>query len=197
MRNLEILFTFHAKREGVILANRSYIYAHSPGDDPDYRDLGEWKSNVPLAHKILVGFDNDTTQSMLWTVDEEIAVTGDAEQGLAALEAFLNWLEPHITDDHFTDQKARALKLLRKEDRQGIHFHLEPGEVYELTGLELDAMHRETRRLADDASRIAEAALKLAKTDAHFIGSGYEHLASDWEETLGLYFPGVLFFHVG
>lgn len=179
------------------MANRSYIYAHAPGEEPDYRDLGEWKSAVPLAHKILVGFDTDTTQSILWTVDEEIAITGDADQGLAALEAFLEWLEPHITDDHFADQKTRSLKLLRQKDRQGSHFHLEPGEVYELMGLDLDEMQRETRRLAVESSRAADAALAVAESGASFIGSGYEHLASDWEETLGLYFTGVLYFHVG
>jgi hypothetical protein len=181
------------------MANRSYIYAHQPGAEPEYRDLGEWKSNVPIAHLVLVGCGAQPVPSMLWDVDEKIALRGDAERGLAALEGLLDWLEPRVDDPSFAQEKERALAMLQKDDRGGEFFHLEPGEVYDLMALSLPEMEAETERLAARALELGTAALSLADPNVPPDAGVFESLGleSSWEEELGLYFPGVLYFHVG
>lgn len=181
------------------MANRSYIYAYQPNGEPLYRDLGEWKSDVPLAHLLLVGQGTEAVQSMLWSVDERIALQGDAASGLALLRDFLAWLEPQLDAD-FAREKERALEVLERADRAGERYHLEPGEVYELMMLSLPEMEDETLRYARRAQQLAAEARCLIDAGATLEQSElYEirQLATSWRETLGLYFLGVLYFHVG
>lgn len=180
------------------MANRSYIYAYQPGGEPEYRDLGEWKTHVPLIHLLMVGIDTQPVRSMLWDVEETIALQGDAQRGLEVLENWLDWLEPQMDRPGFLQEKTRAMEMLRREDRRGARFHLEPGEVFDLMGLSLEEMQRETDRLAMQAQRHGVDACRVVEEGMRLEDSAFARLQEGWEdEEHGLYFPGVLYFHVG
>jgi hypothetical protein len=182
------------------MANRSYLYTHHPGEDPEYRDLAEWKVNPPVAHFLLVGANPAICSSAIWEVDAKIAIKGDATQSRPLFVAFLNWLEQQLPED-FGNASEEAKRWLTRPDRQGTHFHLELGEIYELMGLELDEMERETVSNAALAQSLFEEVRRLVETDGATLNDAVcariKGLKSNWKEQLGLYFSDVLYFHLG
>ena len=210
------------------MANRSYLYSYHPGTDNTVRDLAEWKTNVPVAHYLLVSSNPAPVKSEIWTVDEKIAIRGDAEPGRDLLFRFLTWLEPQICgssvdglgdlflegmqefQDHpdleqavpeLIRQSKQARELLLRDDRLGSHYHLELGEIYELSGYELHEMEDAALRDAADAQAIGDEVRKLLETPGSscddFTGYHLKQINASWEETLGLYFTGILYFHMG
>ena len=182
------------------MSNRSYLYTYHPREKPRFRDFAEWATDPPLAHLLLVGAEATPCRSAIWKVRENIAIRGDARQTRPVLLAFMDWLEPQLPRG-YREAADRARPMLLRADRQGTGFHLEPGEIYELMGLELDEMEEETASYASRAEALFEEARRLVTTQGTELQDSTDErirgLADDWEDRLGLYFPGILYFHLG
>lgn len=182
------------------MANRAYLYTHHPNEDPEYRDLAEWSYEVPIAHLLLVGADPAPCSSAIWQVDARIAIQGDAEQSHPVFIRFLRWLEPKLPEGfHAAAREART--FLARPDRQGRHYHLELGEVYDAMGLSLEEMEKHTRanaalaqELFEETNRLLDAA---AATLADVNHPRLKGLSTSWFERLGLRFSDVLYHHLG
>ena len=182
------------------MANRSYLYGYKAGETPEHRDLSEWKTNVPLLHLLLVGVDVEPVPTAIWSVEEKIALSGDAPGGLDLFTRFLEWLAPRMgaQAEEFARYRAEALELLgRREDER---YHLELGEIFELSGYELDEMEAQTRGFAGQAAGIVTEAERLMSEPGAELADSTDWLlreAADMNGSLGLYFPGILYFHLG
>lgn len=181
------------------MSNRSYLYTYHPREEPRFRDLAEWKTDPPLAH-LLVGAKATLCRSAIWEVRKKIAIRGDARQSRPMFLAFLDWLEPQLPAA-FREAADEARAMLLRVDRQGTGFHLELGEIYELMGLEPDAMEEETASTAIMAEALFEEVRRLVETEGTTLRDSsikeIRGLADDWQERLGLCFTGILYFHVG
>ena len=182
------------------MANRSYLYGHKEGATPEHRDLGEWRTNVPLSHLLLVGTDPTPVASAIWSVEEKIALSGDAARGRELMAAFLDWLEPQMTAhaEEFARKKEEVLELLGR--RQDDRFHLELGEIFQLGGYELSEMESETQYYARNAASLVQDVERLLDTPGSTVADANDWLvkeATDMHESLGLSFLGILYFHLG
>lgn len=184
------------------MANRSYLYMCHPGEMPMYRDVAEWADQVPLAHLLLVGVDTVVCPSAIWPVDVEIALEGHAAQSRPLFLAFLDWLAPQLPAD-FGEIAARVRTCLMRPDRQGASYHLEPGEIYELQGLDLKAMAGATVDLAVQARALVEEVRGLVTMEGgpRTLGDARDirlrELRSHWDTDLGLDVADVLYMHLG
>lgn len=182
------------------MANRSYIYGYKEGATPEHRDLGEWRTNVPLLHLLLVGADPTPVRSAIWGVEERIALSGDAGLGRALLTSFLDWLEPQMTADveEFGRKKAEVLELLARRDDD--RYHLELGEIFELGGYELSEMEGETSYYAGNARSLVADVERLLAIPGSTVADANDWMlqeATNMHESLGLSFLGILYFHLG
>jgi hypothetical protein len=182
------------------MANRSYLYSYYPDQTPLYRDLSEWRSDIPLSHLLLIGFETEIRASLIWDADG-IALTGKANEGRDLLLKFIDWLSPQINSSSFEEAVANTKDYLLRPTHQGTHFHLEPGEIYDLQALDLDGMVKYTKYNAALANEIFLEISQVISTpdttcDAlkHFM---LKNLKTDWENTLGLHFTYVLYWHLG
>ncbi len=180
------------------MANRSYLYTRHTGDDVEYRDIAEWSHDVPAAHLILVGSGSTPVQSAIWTVDEKIAIDGDASQTRPTFLTLLDWLEPQV-DKGFARAAAEAREYLNRPDRQGDKFHLELGEIYELDGLDLPDMEAATTANAQLAQELYADVKRVLETAGSTIDT-FRHptlrAINNWEEQFGCYFSHVLWFNL-
>ena len=181
------------------MANRSYLYTRHTGDEVEFRDIAEWNYDIPVAHLILVGADPTPCKSAIWTVDEKIAIEGDARITRPLFLRLLEWLTPQV-DAGFASAAKEARDYLTRADRQGDKFHLELGEIYELEGLDLPAMEAATESNASLADEVFLDVKRVLETDGSTIDAfGHERLRaiSNWEEQFGCYFSHVLYFNLG
>lgn len=181
------------------MANRSYLYTRHTGDDVEFRDIAEWNYEVPVAHLVLVGANPTPCKSAIWTVDEKIAIEGDANITRPLFLKLLDWLEPQA-DAGFANAANEAREYLTRADRQGDRFHLELGEIYELEGLDLPEMETATSSNAALAEELFLDVNRVLETEGSTTAS-FEHerlrSISNWEEQLGCYFSHVLYFNLG
>ena len=181
------------------MANRSYLYTYHPDDPNPYRDLSEWKSNPPLSHYLLVSSDPTPVKTQLWSVEEKIAIQAEASGGRDIFLRFLDWIEPQVPSASADIKTSKA--ALSREDRQGEFFHLELGEIYELSGYDLSEMENACSRDASSALAVGEEVRNLLETQGSsmqdFKAYELKELQRDWERSSGLYFPGILYFHMG
>ncbi len=182
------------------MANRAYLYTHHPDDEPEYRDSAEWNYDVPLVHFLLVGANPNACSSVIWQVDEKIAIRGDASQSRALVLSFLEWLEPQLPED-FGEAAKRARAFLTRSDRQGRHYHLELGEIYEGMGLALDEMRRETLANVALAQDLFEEVKRLLKSAGATLDDAVhpelKGLQREWGRGLGLCFSDAIYYHLG
>lgn len=185
------------------MANRSYLYSVHD-DAPLLRDLAEWNSTIPVAQLILISGNPRTCASQLWDYEPgDLAVEGDATQGKARLQRFLSWLraQPLPKASQLAKDIDQTLALLEREDRRGAScYHLEAGEVFEMYCDGDEAILRANAKLVQDANRLAAELDWLIETPGATLAD-----AQSWELTdlvddgvadnVGLYFPGVLYFH--
>ena len=91
--------------------------------------------------------------------------------------------------------------MLLRADRQGTGFHLELGEIYELMTLDLGEMEEETVANAARAGALYEEVRRLVVTEGTTLRDSTDErirgLADDWKKRLGLFFSGILYFHLG
>lgn len=182
------------------MANRSYLYTYHPGDDPAHRDVAEWNFDLPLAHLLLVGAEPTVSASAIWQMDAKIALRGNARESRPLFLAFLAWLAPQLPAGfHAAAQEAQA--FLARPDRRGDYFHLELGEIYELQGLDLTKMERETAANAVRARELVAEVQRLLAADGATLDdtdhAQLRQLQSDWKQCLGLAFSENLYYHLG
>lgn len=179
------------------MANRSYLYSFDEARTPTHKDLSEWRSFPPLTHLLLVGAAPVPCRSDIWGVEEKIAIRSPAAPARELFEKMIAWLRPQLGES-FERDADRALERVCEVDA-GTHFHLELGEIFELSGYELAQMEDETRYYCDRARRLTteveNAIEKNLPADA-LIELLWE-LDEVSAESLGFYFPGVLYFHLG
>ena len=181
------------------MANRSYLYTRHIGDDVEFRDLAEWNWELPPAHLILVGANPVACQSAIWSVDEKIAIEGDASVARPIFLQFLEWLAPQLNAG-FVAAAKEAREYLTRADRQGDKFHLELGEIYELEGFDLPEMEIATQANASLATEILLDVKRVLDMNGSTIDS-FEHerlrAIFNWEEQFGCNFSHVLYFNLG
>lgn len=182
------------------MSNRSYLYTYHPSGKPRFRDFAEWRTDPPLAHLLLVGAKAAPCRSAIWKTRRKIAIRGDAVQARPVFLAFLDWLEPQLPKG-FARAADEARPMLLRADRQGTGFHLELGEIYELGGLELDEMETQTFAYAAQAEALFAEVWRLVVTEGSTLRDSIDErikgLADGWEDRLGLFFSGILYFHLG
>ncbi|MEM9543387.1 MAG: hypothetical protein AAGA60_28330 [Cyanobacteria bacterium P01_E01_bin.42] len=186
------------------MANRSYLYTYDSNSDA-YRDLSEWKTHIPLIHLLLVGFETQTCESALWKVPYPLAIRGKAEPARELLKRFLEWIATQLSfeDDacktRFDKEYQRTLTLLFQADRQSDLYHLEIGEILDLIGDPPEKEAESVKMYARDAREVVTEVQHLLNTEsATFAASQnwyFQQAYQDWEKYLGLWFPGILFFH--
>lgn len=122
-------------------------------------------------------------------------------QAVAAplLATAVDWLQPQV-DSGFAGAANEAREYLTRADRQGDKFHLEPGESYELEGLELRAMATATLANATLAEEILLDVKRVLATSGSTI-TDFEHprlrSISNWEEQFGCSLSDVLYVNLG
>ena len=115
------------------MSNMAYLYSikeiPSRGNlHPDCIGLSEWPYDVPLVYKILLSGEPMICPSYLFDIEDDIAVVGQYNKGVAKLEEFLNAMDiPEIKD--FKDE---ALDFLMDENNTNNYFLLEAGEIFEM-----------------------------------------------------------------
>jgi hypothetical protein len=159
------------------VANRSYLYTseHLPGSpesekDRDLHSIAEWNYDIPLVFKLLLTGNPIAVESSIWEVSEKIAVAGDFESGLNALETYLKRLpseaEPLIKE---------AREFLSKTSNQRRYFILECGEIFEMEEYSLEESNQilleEIRELGNQITKIdVPKAIRVEPPKQSFFG---------------------------
>lgn len=130
------------------MANRAYLYSANK-EFTKLRDLSEWKSAIPLFHKIVLGSNTQLSDSKIWNYEHPIGIKGDFKTGLQKFYDFLDYLATqtvlnteaiikakHETMTFFEQHKERMLDL----------FFLEAGEVFDLIG-DIDPIEEQNESL--------------------------------------------------
>lgn len=175
---------------------RSYLYSVHD-EEPRYRDMSEWKSAIPLLHYILIGVNPRVVSTKIWDVTEKIAIEGDAAGRDIALR-FIDWAEAQ----GLSFDAGGVREILTANDRQGTGFRLEPGEVYDLMGLDLPEMEAHAIGDAEIATAIVAEVERLLSDPTSMLSSvkGPPEMAYALENPLdrfGDYFATVVYFHLG
>ncbi|MBU1390218.1 MAG: hypothetical protein KJ856_00275 [Gammaproteobacteria bacterium] len=116
------------------MANRSYLYSanHLP-ESPEWekvRDLhsiAEWNYDIPVAFKLLLAGNPSAVKSSIWETAEKIAIAGDFQAGITALNQYLSKLPPQAET-----LVTEAREFLSKAENEGKYFILECGEIFDM-----------------------------------------------------------------
>lgn len=183
------------------MSDCSLLFVHQPDRQPDYSDLAEWDISVPLSHLLLVGVNPQPCASVGWNRDnydgkKAIALKGDAQPARLLFEQFLNWLEPQLPPA-FVAYKQETLTILNHPQLLGSAYHLEPREVYLLSGFTLKEMVDHTVFYKGYAADLVAEVQRLISTEGATLEST-EYLTitdikKDWFTGLGLDFSAVRF----
>lgn len=116
------------------MANRSYLYTtnylpESPEWEKvkDLHSISEWNYDIPIAFKLLLAGNPMAVKSSIWDVPEKIAIAGDFQAGLAALNNYLSRLPPEAET-----LIAEAKSFLSKASNKRKYFVLECGEIFDM-----------------------------------------------------------------
>lgn len=127
------------------MANRAYLYS-SDKEFKKIRDLSEWKNDVPLFYKVILGADTKICQSRIWDYEQPICISGDMKAGLDKLNAFYNYLKTQSSLDSSkieTYQNTTNEFFGKHPDRILDLFFMEGGEVYDLIATETYTIEKE------------------------------------------------------
>ena len=118
------------------MANRSYLYSTNivPGPDAEAQGrkligISEYNYDIPIVFKLLLSGNPRTCPSSIWDCNDDIALLGDYDAGLAKLEAFLAQIQQPAAKPLIAD----ALEFLRKPENHNPYFVLECGEIFEMS----------------------------------------------------------------
>ncbi|MGI9576524.1 hypothetical protein ACRYJU_20760 [Alloalcanivorax xenomutans] len=128
------------------MANRSYLYATDrvPARTPDQpkpvvRGLSEWGYAIPLSYRLLVSADTVICPSMIWELDDDVALAGDYDKGVRRLCDFLARIDwPEAAE---LVQEAEA--FLNAPENRADHIVLECGEIFDLDETPLAQQNRD------------------------------------------------------
>ena len=128
-------------QKGDIVANRSYLYTtnHLPESPEwektkDLHSISEWNYDIPVAFKLLLAGNPVAVKSSIWETSEKIAIAGDFQSGLAALNEYLAKL-PSQAETLVSDTKA----FLSETSNERKYFILECGEIFDMEEGSLEA----------------------------------------------------------
>ncbi|KAF0808544.1 hypothetical protein A6D6_00253 [Alcanivorax xiamenensis] len=128
------------------MANRSYLYATDriPARAPDHpkpvvRGLSEWGYAIPLSYRLLVSVDTVMCPSMIWELDDDLALAGDYDKGVTRLCEFLARIDWPEAEALVEETKAF---LLAPENRAD-HVVLEAAEILDMADQPLAEESRE------------------------------------------------------
>jgi len=135
------------------MASRSYLFAcnNIPGtsDTPEKSLIGLSEStyDIPLAYKILLSPDPSACRSRIWSSEQDLAIIGDFDAGLAELTLFLEKItltqvQPAIED---------TLKFLHNPNNRSQYLLLECAEIFDLYGPDLGTQNLQ---LVEDMSSL-------------------------------------------
>ena len=120
------------------MANRAYLYSANT-DLSKLRDISEYRSDVPLVYKILLGINPALSESKIWGYEHPIAIMADFKKGLQRLYDFYDYL---ATQEGLDKGKIGTFKkdtqdfFQQHEDRVLDLFFMEGGEAYDLIASE-------------------------------------------------------------
>jgi len=143
------------KKEYPKMANRSYLYSINNS----IRGISECDFKIPLSYKILVSQDARIVDSIIWEYSDPIAIKGDYVKGRKKLYDFLDRL---AREDIFDDIKlaqaiAKTTVFLNSKENEKDLFHLENGEIYEMT--DEDSLGQNRAFFEDEILRIDDVIL--------------------------------------
>jgi hypothetical protein len=173
------------------MANRSYLYSAdslpSETENPKpIRCISEHRSDIPLAHKLMVGRGTEVVPSMIW--NPPIGIAGDYADGAALLLDLLRAVGKGLEDDaEFAECLARTTAHLDKQRAK--YFVLETGEIVSITS---DDPVASVRYLASD-----EIPAAVARAEAAIAGRNDDWLASvraDWQEHFASFYSEALYY---
>lgn len=123
------------------MANRSYLYTtnHLPESSEwkelrDLHSISEWNYDIPVAFKLLLAGNPMAVKSSIWETPEKIAIAGDFQTGLAALNEYLSRLPPEA-EALVTETKS----FLSTASNERKYFILECGEIFDMEEGSLEA----------------------------------------------------------
>lgn len=173
------------------MANRSYLYSAdsmpTEGEIPkSIRCISEHNWGIPLAHKLMAGYDTTIVPSMIWS--PRIGIAADYDRGAALLRDLLEVVGQGLEDDEEFVKCVEETTAHLERQRAG-YFLLETGEMISLA--DEDPVAGVQRLVSVD---IPDA---VAQAEAAIAGENDEWLASvraDWEEHLESFYSNALYY---
>ncbi|MEU2393765.1 hypothetical protein [Streptomyces sp. NPDC007369] len=177
------------------MANRSYLYSADsmPTEDENpkaIRCISEHNWDVPLAHKLMAGYETTIVPSMIWS--PRICIAADYAGGADLLRDLLRVVGHGLGGDaEFAECVAKTTSHLEKQRAR--YFLLETGEMVSLTND--DPVAGVQRLVSDDIpAAVAQAKAAIAGENDDWLASirtdWQEHFASFYSDTLYFSFPG-------
>ncbi|MET8297654.1 hypothetical protein ABZW02_26875 [Streptomyces sp. NPDC005180] len=173
------------------MANRSYLYSADsmPTEDripTSIRCISEHNWNIPLAHKLMAGYDTTIVPSMIWS--PRIGIAADYDRGAALLRDLLHAVGQGLEDDdEFVTCVDKTTAHLERQRAR--YFLLETGEMISLT--DEDPVAGVQRLVsADIPAAVAQAEAAIAGENEEWLAS----LRADWEEQLASFYSTALYY---
>lgn len=177
------------------MANRSYLYAVDKiptlerNPLPRIVGLSEFKWNIPLAHKILVGGNPAQCHSVIIGAIEPTSIVGEYGQGVANLSKFLTLIgeQWQLKDNPVWEKSVKAAAKFLEKNKSNFIL-LEPFEIFEMDQTppyksEMFNLYNEIAAISSDLSQ--------AKPNLDI----FPDLRANWQEELGIdYWSNILYF---
>lgn len=148
------------------MANRAYLYS-ADKELKVIRDISEWRSEVSLLYKIVLGVNTKVCNSQIWNYEKPICISGEMKAGLDKLNAFYNYLKTQsqldvakieeyqkTTNSFFEEHPDRLLEI----------FFMEGGEVYDLTATDNYPIEKENEYVYQDTLLISANINEILET---------------------------------
>ncbi|WP_314035563.1 DUF7822 domain-containing protein [Xanthocytophaga flava] len=116
------------------MANRAYLYSANK-ELTQLRDLSEWRSEIPLFYKIILGCNTQLADSKIWDYEHPIGIKGDFDKGLRKFYYFLTYLQTqtNLNTEALAGFKQETMAFFEKyKEKEQELFFLEGGEVFDL-----------------------------------------------------------------
>lgn len=133
------------------MANRSYLYSidfdrtvEDRTENKKVCGLSEWNYDIPLVFQILVSQNAKLSPSIIWELDEPIAIIADFYKGREKLFIFFEeLLKMNLADKNELEvQIIDAKRFLNDKKHENKYIILECGEIYEMGEGELEEQNR-------------------------------------------------------
>ncbi|MFF4590424.1 hypothetical protein [Streptomyces sp. NPDC001388] len=173
------------------MANRSYLYsADSVPTEEEIpkavRCISEHKWEIPLAHKLMAGYETTIVPSMIWS--PRIGIAADYASGAALLGDFLQVVAQGLeADAEFAECVNETTAHL--EEQRARYFILETGEIVSITGD--DPVAGVQRLVSNDIpSAVAQAKSAIAGENNDWLAS----VRTNWQEHFASFYSTALYF---